>query len=107
MQQYIEHCMDCKSVCLETAAHHLQRGGREAQVEFVRLLLDCAEFFQMSANFMLRESPLHKHAYAVCAAVCQQCAEDCEEMGDDIQIKYCAEVCRRLADTCQRMMAVA
>ena len=78
-----------------------------AEAAHVRLLLDCAEICQTSANFMLRGSDLHMRTCAVCAEVCQRCAESCERMGDDTQMRACAEECRRCADSCHRMATMA
>lgn len=74
----------------------------------IRLMLDCAEICQTSANFMLRGSDLHASTCGVCAQVCEQCATDCDRMGDDAQMKACADMCRRCAETCRQMsMAMA
>ncbi|WP_180966209.1 hypothetical protein [Fischerella thermalis] len=43
-----------------------------------------------------------------CAEICFRCAENCDRMGDDAQMKACADLCRRCAESCQRMaMATA
>lgn len=59
MKQCIEECLDCHSICLETVTHCLEKGGRHAESNHIRLLLDCAEICQTSANYMLRHSNLH------------------------------------------------
>ncbi len=80
MQQCIEECQTCHSVCLATVPHCLQMGSQHAEPRHIGLLLDCAEICQTSANFMLRGSDLHMRTCAVCAEVCEQCAQDCERM---------------------------
>jgi hypothetical protein len=107
MAQCIQECTNCHRVCLETVAYCLQQGGRHAEAGHRRLLLDCAEICQTSANFMIRGSDLHGRTCAVCAEVCRRCAEDCERFGDDRQMRRCAEVCRRCAESCRRMTAMA
>ena len=84
-------------------AYCLAQGGKHTASEHLRLLADCAEICQTSANFMLRGSPLHVQTCAACAAICQRCAEACESMSNDAVMKACAEACRRCADNCQRM----
>lgn len=109
VQQCIQNCLDCHSICLNTAVTYcLKMGGAHAEQDHIRLMLDCADICQTSANFMLRGSNLHAHTCGVCAQLCQRCAESCERMGDDAQMKACAEMCRRCAETCRNMsMAMA
>jgi hypothetical protein len=106
MQQCIDECSRCHNVCLATVSHCLELGGKHADPAHIRLLLDCTEICQTSANFMLRASDLHQHTCAVCAEVCRTCAADCERMaGGDEMMKDCAEQCRRCAESCERMAA--
>lgn len=107
MQQCIDDCLECHSICLETVTHCLQMGGKHAEPRHIRLLLDCAEICQTSANFMLRGSDLHGHTCRVCAEVCTACAKDCERFSDDAQMMACAEMCRRCAASCQEMARMA
>jgi hypothetical protein len=84
--------------------HCLQMGGAHAAANHVRLMLDCAEICQTSANFMLRGSDLHGHTCRACAVVCRRCAEDCVALGeDDPRMLACAEQCTRCAASCERM----
>lgn len=107
MRRCIEHCQSCHATCVETVAYCLQQGGRHTEASHVRLMLDCAEICQTSANFMLRGSDLHTRTCGVCAEVCERCAEDCERMGDDARMKACAEMCRRCAASCRDMSQAA
>ena len=103
MQQCIQECLNCHSVCLETVTYCLEQGGMQADARHIRLLLDCAQICQTSADFMLRGSDLHTQTCAACAEVCQRCAESCEQMGNDARMQACAETCRRCAESCQQM----
>lgn len=103
MQNCIQECLNCHSVCLQTITHCLQMGGKHAEAAHIRLLLDCAEICQTSANFMLRGSDLHGRVCAVCAEVCQRCAQDCERFTDDEQMRHCAKACRTCAESCRQM----
>lgn len=103
MARCIENCQACHGICLETAMHCLGMGGEHAAADHIRLLLDCADICQTSADFMLRGSPLHARTCGVCAEVCERCATDCERFGDDASMKACAELCRRCAESCRRM----
>jgi hypothetical protein len=108
MQQCIDECLGCHSICLQTVQHCLEMGGRYAEPQHITLLLDCAEICQTSANFMLRGSVHHTRTCAVCAEVCRACEDDCRHMGgDDEAMRQCAEACRRCAESCERMAKVA
>ena len=103
MRQCIQECQNCHSICLETVPHCLEKGGPHAEAAHIRLLLDCAQICQTSADYMLRGSDLHVRTCAVCAEVCERCAADCERFGDDEMMRRCAEVCRRCAQSCRQM----
>lgn len=105
MRQCIENCLQCHRVCVETLAYCLQKGGKHAEAKHLRLLMDCAEICQTSANFMLRGSELHTRTCFACAEVCERCADACARMGDDATMKACEDMCRRCADSCRNMSA--
>ena len=101
MQNAIKACLDCHSMCLQTAMSFcLERGGRHVEQEHFRLMLNCAELCQTSANFMLSGSPLHGRVCAVCAEACEACAKSCERVGD---MRECVEECQRCAKSCRSM----
>lgn len=107
MEGCIEACAECHHVCVETVTHCLEQGGAHAAAAHVRVLLDCAEICQTSADFMLRGSEFHARVCGVCADVCERCAADCARFGDDQEMQRCADVCRRCAESCRRMAAMA
>ena len=103
MQQCIQNCQDCHSVCLQMAATHwLEVGGAHVEANHFRLMLDCAEICQTSANFMLRGSAHHTHVCAECADICEDCARSCEQVGG---MDECVEACRKCAASCRAMAA--
>lgn len=106
MRQCIEHCMACHAICIETANHCLEMGGKHAEASHIRTLLDCAQICATSADFMLRSSDLHGRTCGVCAEACERCAEHCERMadGDELMLR-CAEMCRACAASCRQMAA--
>lgn len=103
MQRCIQECLNCHSVCVETTNHCLQLGGRHAEANHIRGLLDCAQICATSADFMLRMSPLHGQACGVCAQACEECAASCEQFGNDAMMQRCAEACRSCAQSCREM----
>ena len=61
MEECIQNCLDCHHVCLEMAMNHcLETGGKHVEPAHFRLMMNCAEICQTSANFMLSGSEHHK-----------------------------------------------
>ena len=106
MKQCIELCQQCYQVCSELLSSGLGRSTISSHEVTLRLLQDCAEICQVSANFMLRSSEFHTQTCGVCAAICLRCAEACEENSADSRLQHCADVCRQCAESCQLMMAM-
>lgn len=107
MRECIEECNRCHNICLVSISHCLEMGGEHAEPGHIRMLMDCAEICQTSANFMVRNSDLHGQVCAVCAEVCERCAEDCERFEDDQVMQQCAEICRSCARSCSEMASHA
>jgi hypothetical protein len=104
MQQCIDNCQNCHAVCLETIAHCLEMGGEHASPNHIKLLQDCVQICQTSADFMIRMSDYHAQTCGACAAVCEACAKECESMADGNDfMRRCADACRRCAESCRQM----
>ena len=101
LQPCIERCQACHATCLQMAATHcLQAGGKHVEPAHFRLMLDCAQICQTSADFMLRQSELHAQLCALCAVVCERCAQSCEAVGG---MEACVQACRACAESCRAM----
>lgn len=103
MENCIDNCQSCHEICLETIAHCLEMGGEHASPSHIKLLQDCVQICQTSADFMIRGSDHHALTCGVCAEVCQRCAEECERLGGSEIMQRCAEECRRCAESCREM----
>ncbi len=104
-QECINACLESHRMCTEIVAYCLGMGGKHADPNHIRLLLDCAQICQTSADYMIRESPLHPMVCGICAQVCDLCAEDCESF-DDSKMRGCASICRQCATACHSMAQV-
>ncbi len=97
----IQACLDCHRSCLHHALTHcLEEGGKHTEPKHFRLMMNCAEICQTSANFMLSGSELHHLTCGVCVQVCRLCAESCEKIDG---MAKCAWACRTCADSCAEM----
>jgi len=102
LQSCIDDCTHCHALCTETIQYCLEKSGKYAESDHVRLLQDCAEICLTATDFMLRGSDLRPYTCGVCAQVCDLCASSCEQLGgsEDVQMKECAETCRQCARSC-------
>lgn len=103
MDRCIEACISCHEVCTESVVHCLSLGGRHADVDHIRALMDCAAICLADAGFMMRQSPQHTDVCGVCATVCERCADSCAGLANEHQMQLCADECRRCAELCRAM----
>lgn len=97
MRLCIRDCQECAARCLEALAEGLDHGSAHTEAGHIQLLLDCAAFCQLSADFMARRSAFHQRVCGLCEDVCVRCAESCERFGEDVSMRVCTEYCRRCA----------
>jgi hypothetical protein len=80
--------------------HCLEAGGEHVEPDHFRLMINCAEMCQTSANFMLSGSAFSSQVCEVCALICEACAQSCEQIEG---MEECARVCRECAGSCRQM----
>jgi hypothetical protein len=102
-QRCIALCNECAETSSHTLIHCLDKGGRHAASDHIRLLVDCAQICDTAVAFMARGSELQPMVCGVCADVCERCAASCERFGDDEMMRKCADLCRRCAESCAAM----
>jgi hypothetical protein len=80
-------CWECRTECHTALFNYcLEKGGRHAQVEHIKLMVDCIEICQTTADFITRDSELYSDICAACAEVCFVCAESCDSLsGEDME----------------------
>ncbi|RYG24099.1 four-helix bundle copper-binding protein [bacterium] len=102
----IDLCLECHSMCERTSVHCLDMGGEHASGDHQTALRDCAQICATSADFMIRQSPIHKFTCRVCAEACRRCEAECRRIsGGDSIMERCADTCKRCAESCERMAA--
>lgn len=102
MQPCIEACTTCHATCLQTAMNHcLNTGGKHVGADHFRLMMDCAEICQTSANLQLSSSSFHVALCGICADVCEACAKSCEAIGG---MEDCVKACRDCAASCRKIL---
>ncbi len=103
MQACIDACSNCHQICLQTAMNHsLETGGKHVKAKHLRLMMNCAEICQTSANFQLTGSHFLPRLHQLCAEICDACATECSEIGD---MEDCVKACQTCADSCRQTLS--
>ena len=93
-------CRRARLVLQGAAVRSFDAGGMELDPVHLRLLLDCAQMCEMTADFMSRNSPYHLYLCEVCAAICEACAESCALAG---AMEECAAICQECIVVCRAL----
>lgn len=102
MQAFVAACNLCHQRCLQAAVNY-KTGEKPIEIEHFRLMMNCAEICQMSANFQLSNPDFHRYLYGICADVCEMSATSCEQIGG---MNECVTACRDCAASCQQMVNI-
>jgi hypothetical protein len=101
MQECADECLNCYRVVTQMLAEHgVESDSKHVESAHFRLMLDCADICQASANFLLRGSTMHQQICALCEEICEACATSCEQVGE---MDECVAVCRTCAEQCRKM----
>ena len=101
MQSCIDACSNCYQICLQTAMTHcLETGGKHVEPKHFRLMINCAQICQTSAELQLSGSDFVSQYCALCAEVCHACAESCAGLEG---MSQCEEACRSCEASCLAM----
>jgi len=65
----------------------------------IELNRECADFCQLTASALTRDSENIDKYLSMCAELCQLCADECEKHTNN-HCKKCAEVCLTCAEIC-------
>ncbi len=92
---------DCAAVCehMTHMLHYRNDGVMRAKQQ--DLLRDCADICHTMTAFLGRHSRLSRRVAAVCAYICQRCANECMRF-QDAESQHCARVCMHCARECQQ-----
>ena len=98
----LEACQACQAACLQCAAACLEEEDPATMKDCIKLDLDCAAVCALAADAIARDSDFTPAICALCADICDTCADECEQY-DMPHCEVCAEACRRCADACREM----
>ncbi|HAR64458.1 MAG: four-helix bundle copper-binding protein [Candidatus Margulisiibacteriota bacterium] len=93
---------DCANTCTETQTYCLQLGGNHAELNHMRMLLDCTEMCNTCSDVMMRGSDYYQSICYTCAEICEWTAASCDQF-EDMKMGMCADTCRQCANVCRQM----
>ena len=105
-QQYaacVDACNQCAVTCHHCATACLQEQDVKMLARCIALDLDCAAICELAAGAMARGSEQVQAICALCADICEACADECARHTTMQHCVACADACRRCADECRRM----
>jgi len=106
VNQYAQACIDacntCAVLCERCAAACLQEANVAGLSRCIALDLDCAQICQTAAAFIARGSGNTSALCALCADICDECADECESHPMD-HCRDCAHACRACSEECHTM----
>ena len=98
----IDACQDCANACDRCATACLREPDPRPMARCIALDVDCAQVCRLAVGLMARGSA-HAPAFcALCALVCESCADECAKHSMD-HCRQCAQACQRCAAECRRM----
>ena len=107
MKNSLMTMMKCAAACSHTVGYCLDKGGEHASRGHITLLLDCAKVCELAADFAARGSEYHTAVSALCADICDRCAEECVRLDEnDEMMQHCADMCRRCSEECRNMASM-
>lgn len=106
IQKCIEQCWAARHACQQTLyTHCLRIGGMHMEEQHVKLMTDCIEICQLTADFMTRNSAHHEALALLCADICEACAKACDRIGDEAMLR-CKKACEACAESCRSVETI-
>ena len=94
----IETLNQCHAMCLSMAMTDvLESHERLGRPQHMRMMLDCAAMCALTADLLAHKSQFHTRVCALCAEICDVCAQTCAESG----MEDCARMCLRCSAVCE------
>ncbi len=100
-KECIEACLKCAEVC-DNSAYAFSRSEDFATADCTRLTIECAAICYNAARYMASGSAKKREISAICAFVCEQCANACAEY-DNTYCKRCVQTCLNCVEECRKM----
>jgi hypothetical protein len=100
LQECNRVCLETRRICLDTVVHCLEKGGEIAEIERIRVLLECADAAWLNSTAILAHSRIDPELEAACTRLCIDCARACQTGAVDAVLAACADSCWSCASAC-------
>lgn len=101
MQECINKCWEVSRCGNEAIYESLKMGGKYSELEHLALIMNCVKICESTAQFVVSRSPFMQLLCGLCAKICEDCAEECEKIGDSPGfVSTCREnavICKSIA----------
>lgn len=103
LEKVAQACNRCSEICQSTLRHCLDVGGRYADADLLRSLVECAAACLNTLDFMRGGANWCTESWRRCAVACRRCAASCVEFGGSV-MEDCVATCCRCAEACEDML---
>lgn len=97
--------MKCASICNHCASSCTQEEDVKMMASCIQLDMECAAVCYAAAQLMSLGSSRAQEFCALCADICDECAEECGKHEHMKHCKECADACRICAEECRNFAA--
>lgn len=105
-KQISDICQDCHDICLDILVNYCYvQGGEYTNPHHLKIMDDCIEICETTANFLRRNSEFSNEVCAPCASICYECANSCANLPSR-EMQKCAEIARQCAQSCEQLARV-
>lgn len=97
----IDACYHCATTCLQCENVYMWENGSKGHRSSIRL--DCAEVCLVTAKMLSAKSKFSCKVCALCAEICENCAQECAKHSELRQCKTCVESCLKCMEECKKV----
>ena len=102
-QECIDLCWTARNECQKSLfTHCFEKGGKYLERNHVRIMMDCSEICRTTADSLTHRSPVYAAICAATAAICEACAESCDQL-DTETMRQVGAHCRAAAKACHTL----
>jgi hypothetical protein len=104
----IDALSDCAQACTADTDADLGEDNLAEMVRCIRLCLDCTDICTATAAVISRlaeyDASATRSLLEACAAICNNCGDECERHAHMPHCRICAEACRRCERACRELL---
>lgn len=101
LQYCINICWSCRDTSQKALYnHYFKLTDKNFDATHIKLMTDCIQICQTTADFMTRNSQFNEQIGEICAIICEACSDSCRKY-DTEEMQHCADLCRKCANYCR------